>query len=69
MDGDGPDFAFGGRDGYLYCIRDDGKAAKLLWKLSLGAPIASVLLAHLDGDGRSDIAASAGDGNIYVLRE
>lgn len=70
VDNDGePDLLFGGRDGNLYCVRDDGVQARIIWKLSLGAPIASVILADVANTGKSAIAASVADGNVYVLHE
>jgi hypothetical protein len=68
VDGDGePELLIGGRDGRLHCIGDGGARPRLVWTVPFAGPVASVLLADLDGDGKSEIAASVGDGYVYVL--
>ena len=61
---EGPSFD---KHGNLWCVGDGGDKPRVLWKMPLGAPVASVLLADVDGDGKCEIIASVGDGTVYVL--
>jgi hypothetical protein len=68
VNGDGePEALLGGHDGALIAIRDGGDRAQKVWRKRFDAPVGTTLLADLDGDSKSEIVVSVGDGNIYVL--
>jgi len=69
VDGDGMvEFLFGGQNGKLYVYRDAGDHPDGVWQKQFDGPVGTPLLADLDGDGKSEIILSIGDGNIVVLK-
>ncbi|MFH1634576.1 MAG: FG-GAP-like repeat-containing protein [Chloroflexota bacterium] len=68
MDGDGRDeFLFGGQDGNLYVYRDAGDHPEEVWRKGFDGPVGTPLLADINGDDKSEIIVSVGDGNVVVL--
>jgi hypothetical protein len=64
--GGSPTALVGSTDGYLYAF--DPCAKKLVWSLSLQAPVGSPILADTDGDGLDEILVSVADGYLYALK-
>jgi hypothetical protein len=62
-----PEALVGGHDGALMAISDGGERGREVWRARFDAPVGTALLADLDGDSRSEIVVSVGDGNIYVM--
>ena len=68
VDGDGEaELVFGGQDGNLLAVRDGGDGGEILWRKQFDAPVGTPILADVNGDGRSEIVVSVGDGYVYVL--
>ena len=40
-----------------------------IWTKRFDAPVGTAVLADLDGDSKSEIVVSVGDGNIYYMLE
>lgn len=64
--GDG-EFVFGTSHGQLYAVGDASGVPRLAWKTDLGAAVGALIIADLDRDGRSEIAAVTADGYVNIL--
>jgi len=70
IDGDGSaDVLLGGQDANLYAIKDAGDQSETIWKKKFEGPVGTPLIADINGDGKSEIVVSVGDGKVYVLGE
>lgn len=68
IDGSGAgDLLFGGEDGNLVAVADGGGHPQILWRKKFDAPVGTPILADVNGDGKSEIIVSVGDGFVYVL--
>jgi hypothetical protein len=68
VDGDGEaKLLFGGQDGNLVALRDAGDHGEVVCRKHFDAPVGTPILADVNGDGKSEIIVSVGDGNVYVL--
>ncbi len=61
------EFTFGGQDGILYVYRDAGDHPDEVWRKEFDGPVGTPLLADINGDGKSEMIVSLGDGNVVVL--
>lgn len=73
INGDGDvDYVFGTADGRIIALNGAlglSASQRVLWTLAgeIDGPVGQIAVADVDGDGDSEIAATAGDGYLYVI--